>query len=152
MHCWSLAHINAKKSATGSRRSIGVRVGSVASVVELSLALAKASRAVSATIPRAPLLSRRGGGFGCRRWFRRCRRACFLGVTLVEAINAPGGIYQFLFARKKRVARRADFHLQIGLARRARRECFAAGTLHVNVLVLWMDFLFHVPLTFSSLV
>jgi hypothetical protein len=89
---------SAKRSATGG--SVGVRVGSVASVVELSLALAKASRAVSATIPRAPLLSRRGGGFGCRRWFRRCRRACFLGVTFVEAINAPGGIYQFLFARK----------------------------------------------------
>lgn len=85
------------------------------------------------------LLLRGGGGFGF---------CCFrlLAITLVEAINAPCGVNQLLFAREEWVAFGADFDAQVVLARRARVEGAAAGALHLDFVIFRVNSLFHVPL------
>jgi hypothetical protein len=51
-------------------------------------------------------LLRRGSRFRC----------LLFPVTLVEAINASGSVYQLLLAGKKRVTSRANFHVQVAFS------------------------------------
>ncbi len=76
----------------------------------------------------------------CLGWGR-----CFLlfAITLVKAINATGGVHQFLLAREERVALRADFHVKLFFARRAGRKSTAAGALHFDLVVVRVNSLFH---------
>lgn len=69
-----------------------------------------------------------------------------LAVTLVEAINASGGVNQLLLAREEWVAIRADFDVQVVLARRARGKAVAAGAQDFDFVVFRVNSLFHVPL------
>src|SRR5215213_3846425 len=87
-----------------------------------------------------------GGGsrLGCGRV------RLLLGITLVEAINASGGVHKLLLARKERVAFRADFHVKLVLARRACGKSIAAGALHLDVAVVRVNSLFHFPFAFYS--
>jgi hypothetical protein len=70
-------------------------------------------------------------------------RLSLLAIPLVKAINATGRIHQFLLASEKRVALRADFHVKLVLARRARREYVAARTLYPDFVVVRVNYLFH---------
>jgi hypothetical protein len=90
------------------------------------------------------------GGFGLSRFCLGGFRL-FLAVAFVEAVNAPGSVNQLLLAREKRVALRADFDVQVFLARRARGKTVAAGALHLDFVVFRMDSLFHVPLASFSI-
>jgi len=80
-----------------------------------------------------------GGCFGC--WF--------LAVTLIEAIDAPGSIDQFLFAGKERVASRTDFHVQVTFFGGAGLECLAARAGNVYFGVFGMNSWFHFFVTLS---
>ena len=74
-----------------------------------------------------------GSCFGCR----------FLAVTLIEAIDASGGIDQLLFAGKERVASRTDFYVQVTLAGRAGLEYLAARAGNGYFVVFGMNSWFH---------
>ena len=50
-----------------------------------------------------------------------------LGVTPVKSIHSAGGIDQFLFARKERMASRTNLNMQISLACRTGLESLPAG-------------------------
>ena len=65
-----------------------------------------------------------------------------LGVASAEFFDAAGGVNQFLFAGKERVAGGADLHLQLG-EYRADLKGAAAGTYRVNSLVFRMYIFFH---------
>jgi len=62
------------------------------------------------------------GGFGC--------------VALPELLDAPGGIDDLLLARIERVARRANFHMQRLVDRRAGRECVATTARDLDFAVI----------------
>jgi hypothetical protein len=80
--------------------------------------------------------------------FQICETQIFmprLGSLLVfsiESLDTASSIDQFLLAREKRVAFRADFKVDLRL-RRSRFEGFAAGALHDRVNVVRMDICFH---------
>lgn len=74
-----------------------------------------------------------------------------LAISLVETVNAPRRIYQFLLAREEWMAFRADFNVQVFFARRARGERVAAGTLDFDFVVFGMYSLFHFPLASFSI-
>ena len=59
----------------------------------------------------------------------------FFTVTLVEAIDASGGIDELLFTGEERVASRTDFDVQVTFLGGASLECFAAraGDGYFNV-------------------
>ena len=83
------------------------------------------------------LRGRRGlaGGGGCRLGL--------LAVALVEAVNTSGGVDELLLAGEERVAGRADFKVQLVLARRARLEGVAAGAGDCDLFVFGMNSLLH---------
>lgn len=70
----------------------------------------------------------------------------FFAVTLAEFIDLSGGVHDFLLTGIKRVAVRADFHMQILADSGAGLEGMAATADHVNFSVLWVDIRFHVRL------
>src|ERR1041384_3163608 len=74
---------------------------------------------------------------------RLCRRFGLLAVTTVEAVNAPGGVHQFLLACKERMTGGADFDVQVVLARRACLEGLAASAGDRDFVILWMGSFFH---------
>ena len=74
-----------------------------------------------------------GSIFGCR----------FLAVTLIEAIDASGGIDQLLFAGKERVASRTDFYVQVTFAGGAGFEDLAARAGNGYFVVFGMNSWFH---------
>ena len=65
-------------------------------------------------------------------------------VAFVEAVDASGRVHEFLLAREERVARRADFHVQVVLAGRTRGEILAAGADDFDFVVFGMNSVFHV--------
>ena len=75
--------------------------------------------------------------------FFRLRLRRLFAVALVEAVNAARRVHKLLLAREERVTLRADFHMKVFFARRARRELVAAGALHLYVFVVWMNSLLH---------
>lgn len=67
-----------------------------------------------------------------------------VGVFLGEALNAPGGVQEFLLTGEERVAIRADFHAQhIALDGRASLERVPAGAVHRNGVIIGMNTGFH---------
>ena len=78
-------------------------------------------------------LFRCGSAFGCR----------FLAVTFVEAIDASGGIDQFLLTGEERVAGRTDFHVQVALFGGACFERLAAGAGNGYLNVFRVNSRFH---------
>ena len=76
-------------------------------------------------------------------------RRRLLAVTLIKSIHASGGVNQFLFAGKKRVASGTDFHVQIALLGRTRLEGLAAGARNSDFRVFRVNSRFHL---LSSLV
>src|SRR5713226_6234653 len=69
-------------------------------------------------------------------------RAGLLGVALLEAIDAAGGIEQFLLAREIRMAFRANLDAQLFLGR-AGHPRFAAGAVRLNLLIFRVNLWFH---------
>ena len=66
------------------------------------------------------------------------------GVLLGEALDAAGGVNQFLLAGEVRVAARADFDAQhIALDGRARLKRVAAGAVHGHGMIIRVDTGFH---------
>jgi hypothetical protein len=77
--------------------------------------------------------------FGCLS----CLRGFF--VLTLEAFHAARRIDELLFARKKRVAARADLDAhEIGFISRARLEVMTARALDRNFMVIGVDTGFHV--------
>lgn len=68
--------------------------------------------------------------------------SAFNPVFPLKFLHATGRVHKFLFTRKKGVALRADFHVDI-LHRRARLGNVPAGTGDRCRFVLWMNSLFH---------
>ncbi len=75
------------------------------------------------------------------------RGSCFLSGLLakafVKAIYAASGVDQFLLPREKRMASRADFHVQVALFCRARLESFATRTSDSDFVICGMNFWLH---------
>ena len=65
------------------------------------------------------------------------------GITLVKAINATGGINQFLLTGKKWVAFRTNFDVQIVFHSRACFKVIAARASYCNFGIIRMNFRFH---------
>src|SRR5437763_3220697 len=74
---------------------------------------------------------------------RNRRRGGLLPVTLAEFFDAARGIHDLLLARVEGVARRAHFHVQRLVDRRARLERDAAAARHIDLAVLRMNVGFH---------
>ena len=72
---------------------------------------------------------------------------CFgggLGVLLLEALDAAGGVHELLFAGEEGMAIRANFHAQhVAFDGRARLEGIAAGAVHCNGMIVGMNAGFH---------
>lgn len=73
--------------------------------------------------------------------FRGVRRIAAL-ITTVKAVNATGGINQFLFSGKKRMTFRADFDAQIA-ARRTGFKIIPARASDGYFFIFRMYFRFH---------
>ncbi len=74
-----------------------------------------------------------GGGFGGG-----------VGVLLGEALDAAGGVNEFLLAGEERVAIRADFNAQhVAFDGRARLERMAAGAVHRDRVIIGVNTGFH---------
>ena len=73
-----------------------------------------------------------------------------LAIAPIESIHASRGVYQLLLAGKERVARRADFDVQVALFRGAGLERLAAGAGNSDLDVFRMNSWFHYSL-FDSL-
>src|SRR5512135_1076060 len=65
------------------------------------------------------------------------------GVLAAEALDTAGGVHQLLFAGEERVARGADFHVDIALMRGAGEKSIAAGAMHAHLIVGWMNSCLH---------
>jgi hypothetical protein len=63
---------------------------------------------------------------------------------LVELLDAPRRIHNFLFAGVERMAGRTDFHMQGFLHGRTGGEAVAARTRNRDLFVIGMDTVFHV--------
>ncbi len=80
---------------------------------------------------------------------RGCRFAGFdfgggVGVLLGEALDAAGGVHEFLLAGEEGVAIRADFDAQhVALDGRARLERMATGAVHGHGMIIGMNTGFH---------
>src|SRR5438477_2671872 len=70
------------------------------------------------------------------------RRGGF-SVLAAEALDASGGVHEFLLAGEKRVAIRADFHVDIAFVRGPGAECIAARAEHANFVVRGMNSCLH---------
>lgn len=66
----------------------------------------------------------------------------FQAVTLIEAIHAPARVDQFLLTRKKRMAFRANFNIDV-LTRRPGDKRFAAGARNRTRMILGMYAFLH---------
>ena len=67
-----------------------------------------------------------------------------VGVFLIEALDAPCGVNEFLLPGEKGMATRADFYAQhVTLDRRAGRKGVAAGAVHRHRVVVGMNTGFH---------
>src|ERR1700721_732738 len=78
------------------------------------------------------------------RGFRSFGFACVaLGILATEALDAAGGVHQFLLAGEEGMAGGADFHADRALVRRAGRECASARAMHVDFTVIRMNGCFH---------
>ena len=68
----------------------------------------------------------------------------FIGVLLLEALDAARGIDQLLLAGKERVAIGADFDADhFAFERGAGLKRIAAGAMHLHGMVIGMDSFFH---------
>ena len=67
-----------------------------------------------------------------------------VGVFLGEALDAAGGVHEFLLAGEERVAIRADFDAQhVAFDGRARLERVAARAVHRNWMIVGVNTGFH---------
>jgi hypothetical protein len=67
-----------------------------------------------------------------------------VGVLLGEALDAAGGVNEFLFAGEEGVAARADFDIQlVALDGRTSREIVAAGAVHRYGVIVGVNTGFH---------
>jgi len=64
-----------------------------------------------------------------------CRCGAYLGVLAAEALDAAGSVHQLLLAGKKRVAIRADFHVDIALMGRTSRKRMPARAQHAYFVI-----------------
>lgn len=64
-------------------------------------------------------------------------------VTLFKAVNASGGIDQFLFASEERVAVGANFYTDVALVGGTRGEHVGARTNHFDIVIGRVDSGFH---------
>jgi hypothetical protein len=65
-----------------------------------------------------------------------------IGIFFHKFFNSAGGIDQFLLAGKKRMAGRTDFDRNL-LVHRTEFHRIAAGAFGGNLVVFWVDILFH---------
>ena len=70
-------------------------------------------------------------------------------VFLVKLFNTTRGINQFLFAREKRMAGRADFDIY-GLVNRSKFNFVTAGTSRCNLMISGMNIRFHYVLNLQK--
>src|SRR5271170_832596 len=75
----------------------------------------------------------------------RARRCCgFVGIFLLESLDAAGRINQLLLAREEWVALRADFDAdQLALCCRASLKRTAAGAMHRDGVIIGVNSFFH---------
>ena len=66
------------------------------------------------------------------------------GVFAAEALDAAGGVHEFLFAGKERMASSADFYADVALMAGAGNKSVAAGAMHADFAVIGMNSCFHV--------
>ena len=77
-------------------------------------------------------------------WHDDVGELLLLGVLALEALDAAGGIHQFLLAGEKRMAVRADFDAdELALEGGTRLEGVAAGAMHGDFVVVGMNARFH---------
>src|SRR5580698_3767037 len=62
-----------------------------------------------------------------------------LGILPAEALYTPRRIYQALFAGEKRVAYRADFHVNVALVGRTGLKVVSAGAQHPHRVISWVN-------------
>ena len=75
--------------------------------------------------------------------YGRLRSLC-VGVFLLKSLHSARCIEQFLFAREKRMATRADFHAQhVAFDRRARLKRASAGAVYEHFVIIGMNSGFH---------
>ena len=77
---------------------------------------------------------------GC---FRGCFRRLLLAITPVKTVNASRSVNQFLLAGKERMARRADFHVQVVFSRRAGLESVPTSAGNSDLVIFRMNSWFH---------
>src|SRR6202051_162310 len=77
------------------------------------------------------------------RQFGLCCSGRILGVLAAEALHASSGVHQLLLARKKRMARRADFYADVSMMRRPGNKGIAASAMHANFVISGMNSCFH---------
>ena len=90
----------------------------------------------------AGIVRRKGERAGQLTFFARAR-SFGAAVALGEFLNATGGIDEFLFAGKKRMAGRADTDSNVAPGR-ARLVNRAACANDVGLVIFWMNACFHV--------
>jgi hypothetical protein len=97
----------------------------------------KASAAAEAPSKLEPLLLGFGG--------LRCCGLAGVGLRVLpaEALNASGGVHQFLLAGKERVAIRADFQVNGALVGGPGGKCVSACAVHAHFFILGMDRCLH---------
>jgi hypothetical protein len=79
-----------------------------------------------------------------RRWcFRGGFRRLLLAITPVKSVNASRRVNQFLLAGKERMARRADFHMQVVFSRRAGLESVPTSAGNSDFVIFRMNSWFH---------
>src|SRR5690349_9968830 len=85
-----------------------------------------------------------GEGFSSNGLTNLFLRAAFdLSVLAAETLDAASGVDQLLLAREKRVAVRADFYVDVVLARRAGQETVATGAVNAHFVVVGMNSCLH---------
>ena len=66
-------------------------------------------------------------------------------VSFLEFIDTSAGIHELLSSRKEGMALAADIHFQnLDVLRRARFESFPASAHHGNLVIVGMNFGFHI--------
>jgi hypothetical protein len=73
-----------------------------------------------------------------------------LGVLASETLHATCGIEQLLLAGEKRMAMGADFHMEVALVGRPRRETIAARAQNADFVVRGMNGCLHIALNLNS--
>src|SRR5215469_15582427 len=66
-----------------------------------------------------------------------------LAVFAAKALDAAGGVNQFLLAGKKRVATRADFYVDIATVRGTGGKCASARAVHAHFVICGMNRCLH---------